>query len=31
MIIEMMISGFLFLFILVLNLVIGAFTYLMEK
>jgi hypothetical protein len=31
MIIEMMLSGFLFLFILVLNLVMGAFGYLMEK
>jgi hypothetical protein len=29
--IEMMLSGFLFLFILVLNLVMGAFGYLMEK
>jgi hypothetical protein len=31
MIIEMMLSGFLFLFILVLNLIMGAFGYLMEK
>jgi hypothetical protein len=31
MIIEMMLSGFLFLFILVLNLVMGALGYLMEK
>ncbi|UCF49279.1 MAG: DUF4386 domain-containing protein [Thermoplasmatales archaeon] len=31
MIIEMMLTGFLFLFILVLNLVMGAFGYLMEK
>ena len=31
MIIEMMVSGFLFLFILVLNLVMGALGYLMEK
>ena len=31
MIIEMMLSGFLFLFILVLNVVMGAFGYLMEK
>ena len=31
MIIEMMLSGFLFLFILVSNLVMGAFGYLMEK
>ena len=31
MIIEMVLSGFLFLFILVLNLVMGAFGYLMEK
>ena len=31
MIIEMFLSGFLFLFILVLNLVMGAFGYLMEK
>ena len=31
MIIEMMLSGFLFLFILVLNLVMGAFGYMMEK
>ena len=30
-IIEMMVSGFLFLFILVLNLVMGALGYLMEK
>jgi len=30
-IIEMMLSGFLFLFILVLNVVMGAFGYLMEK
>jgi len=29
--VEMMLSGFLFLFILVLNLVMGAFGYLMEK
>ncbi len=27
----MMLSGFLFLFILILNLVMGAFGYLMEK
>ena len=31
MIIEMMLSGFLFLFILFLNVVMGAFGYLMEK
>lgn len=31
MVIEMMLSGFLFLFILILNLVMGAFGYLMEK
>jgi len=31
MIIEMLLSGFLFLFILVLNVVMGAFGYLMEK
>ena len=31
MIIEMMLSGFLFLFILVLNIVMGVFGYLMEK
>ena len=31
MIIEMMLAGFLFLFILALNLVMGAFGYLMEK
>jgi len=30
-IIEMMLSGFLFLFILVLNIVMGSFGYLMEK
>jgi hypothetical protein len=30
-VIEMILSGFLFLFILVLNLVMGAFGYLMEK
>jgi len=30
-IVEMILSGFLFLFILVLNLVMGAFGYLMEK
>ena len=29
--IEMILSGFLFLFILVLNIVMGAFGYLMEK
>ena len=31
MVIEMMLSGFLFLFILILNVVMGAFGYLMEK
>lgn len=31
MIIEMLLSGFLFLFILVLNVIMGAFGYLMEK
>ncbi len=31
MIVEVILSGFLFLFILVLNLVMGAFGYLMEK
>jgi hypothetical protein len=29
--IEMILSGFLFLFILVLNIVMGAFGYLIEK